>query len=164
MSCTCRNLSDALNAISTITVDEDEDDLKRWSMRVLRQDLANTTMENLEEAEDDDWKLPLRVTFIGEEGVDAGGLTRELFTLFFRETPLIDRNTFSLKPEYLDKRYYYILGRFVAKALLTGHPGPRCFSNAVAKYVTLAQEPDVMQDIQDDDLPAGAAHAIQQVC
>ena len=155
-----RNLGEALSAISMSPTPSNDDEF--WRLSVLRQDLVNTAMENIEDAEEKDWNLPLKVRFIGEEGVDAGGLSREFFSLFFRETPMLENNTFSVKPEFLNCRKYYILGRLVAKALIFGHPGPRCLSYPIAKYITTGQEPGV-QDIGDDDLPGEVAVAVKQV-
>ena len=118
-------------------------------------------MECLMDTEEIEWTMPLRVIFIGEEGVDAGGLTREFFTLFFRTTPMFNSyKSFEVKPDYLEKQHYRVLGKLVAKALICGHPGPRCLSNAIANYIITGKEPDFESII---DLPGDAADAIKQV-
>ncbi|WAR25136.1 hypothetical protein MAR_010840 [Mya arenaria] len=70
-------------------------------------------MEMMADADEQDLASELMVKFIGEEGVDAGGLRRELFSLVFEKTPLLDRNTFSNEACSLQHGEYIILGKLV---------------------------------------------------
>lgn len=77
------------------------------------------------------WK-PLKITFIGEEGVDAGGLTKEwyhvlcaeifnpnyaLFVKSFDKSGVYQPNKYSFwNPDHL--MYFKFIGRFVGKAII----------------------------------------------
>lgn len=106
-----------------------------WCVSVLRRLFNTTAMEQLEDASDEDWKHKLKVEFIGEEGIDEGGLSREFFSLLFRISPCFDGNTFSFSSELLKKGHYRLLGKCVAYALALGHPGPRRLQSNVVDYV-----------------------------
>ena len=54
-----------------------------WNISIIRRNFMLTAVQQLEDAEDSDWSRKINVTFIGEEGVDAGGLSREFFPPFF---------------------------------------------------------------------------------
>jgi E3 ubiquitin-protein ligase HUWE1 len=77
------------------------------------------------------WRQPLKVTFIGEAGMDSGGVTREWFScicaalsrgsldLFWAGGPAANQlyvNPLSSSPSHL-KRFHFV-GSFMAKALL----------------------------------------------
>ncbi|KAI8465955.1 MAG: hypothetical protein J3K34DRAFT_371153 [Monoraphidium minutum] len=77
------------------------------------------------------WRQPLKVTFIGEAGMDSGGVTREWFScicaalsrgsldLFWAGGPAANQlyvNPMSSSPSHL-KRFHFV-GSFMAKALL----------------------------------------------
>jgi hypothetical protein len=36
-------------------------------------------MAEMEQAQEEEWSRKLAITFVGEDGVDAGGLSREFF-------------------------------------------------------------------------------------
>lgn len=75
------------------------------------------------------WKKPLRVTFVGEVGLDQGGLSKEFIILFFQE--VVKRNLFNVVSEgtqemiwfnvgYRDKdeeKVYRVIGRVLALAI-----------------------------------------------
>lgn len=48
---------------------------KPWNVKVVRRRFETTSIEQLEDGDDDDWKRPISILFIGEEGIDAGGLS-----------------------------------------------------------------------------------------
>ena len=62
-------------------------------LRVNRKSLLSDTMQLLESKEAD-LKKPLRVVFNGEDGIDAGGVTKEFFQLIVREM-LVSQRMFS---------------------------------------------------------------------
>ncbi|XP_078341565.1 G2/M phase-specific E3 ubiquitin-protein ligase-like isoform X1 [Crassostrea virginica] len=104
----------------------------------------------------------LNVIFVGEEGVDAGGLTRDFFSLLFKTTGVFDNENFSVRADLLKKKTYHILGRITAKAIIFGHPGPRCLNAHIANYIINSKEPDIAS-VQIRDLPGDAAAAVQQI-
>lgn len=75
-----------------------------WIIRIIRRSFLTTALEQLEEADDSDWGKSPRVEFIGEEGIDAGGLSREFFSLLFKATEVFEGNNFSVKPKLLDEK------------------------------------------------------------
>ncbi|XP_061778902.1 probable E3 ubiquitin-protein ligase HERC3 isoform X1 [Nerophis lumbriciformis] len=54
-------------------------------LHVRREHLVNDTLRELTMYFDVDFKKPLKVTFDGEEAVDAGGVTKEFFLLLLKE-------------------------------------------------------------------------------
>ena len=76
----------------------------------------------------------LRVTFVGEEGVDAGGLTREWYSAIAKEIfnpdyalfkPSADCPTFQPNPlSYVNRdhlRYFKVIGRIIGKCVADGN-------------------------------------------
>ncbi|KAK0149921.1 putative E3 ubiquitin-protein ligase HERC4 [Merluccius polli] len=52
---------------------------------VRRENIVEDTMEVLRKSKNVDYKKPLKVIFVGEEAVDAGGVRKEFFLLIMRE-------------------------------------------------------------------------------
>ena len=93
----------------------------------------------------------LNIRFLGEEGVDAGGVTREWFQVLSRQMfnpdyalfiPVAsDRTTFhpnrmsEVNPEHL--RFFKFIGRIIGKALYEGRVLDCHFSRAVYKVIYL---------------------------
>ncbi|XP_044155075.1 probable E3 ubiquitin-protein ligase HERC4 isoform X2 [Bufo gargarizans] len=64
---------------------------------VRRENIVGDAMEVLRKTKNIDYKKPLRVIFVGEEAVDAGGVRKEFFLLIMREL---------LDPKYGMFRFY----------------------------------------------------------
>ncbi|MEE6488184.1 hypothetical protein FKM82_015154 [Ascaphus truei] len=64
---------------------------------VRRDNIVGDTMEVLRKTKNIDYKKPLKVIFVGEEAVDAGGVRKEFFLLIMREL---------LDPKYGMFRFY----------------------------------------------------------
>ncbi|XP_072280603.1 probable E3 ubiquitin-protein ligase HERC4 isoform X3 [Pyxicephalus adspersus] len=64
---------------------------------VRRDNIVGDAMEVLRKTKNIDYKKPLKVIFVGEEAVDAGGVRKEFFLLIMREL---------LDPKYGMFRYY----------------------------------------------------------
>ncbi|XP_076021332.1 putative E3 ubiquitin-protein ligase HERC4 isoform X2 [Genypterus blacodes] len=64
---------------------------------VRRENIVGDTMEVLRKSKNVDYKKPLKVIFVGEEAVDAGGVRKEFFLLIMKEL---------LNPKYGMFRYY----------------------------------------------------------
>ncbi|XP_031140033.1 probable E3 ubiquitin-protein ligase HERC4 isoform X4 [Sander lucioperca] len=64
---------------------------------VRRENIVGDTMEVLRKSKNVDYKKPLKVIFVGEEAVDAGGVRKEFFLLIMKEL---------LDPKYGMFRYY----------------------------------------------------------
>lgn len=121
---------------------------KPWKIKVVRRMFETTSIEQLEDGDEQDWERPLSIHFIGEEGIDAWGLTREFFSILFKSTKVFEGNTFSVNPQLLDSKQYSLIGKAVAKAIMSGHPGPRCLNQHVARYIILGKEPDFASSCQ----------------
>ena len=103
---------------------------------VRRESMFEDSYAQLERYAVNDWKNKLHVKFYGEEGLDAGGLSREWFLLLSREIfnpqyalfkpvannpAVFQPNKYSYwNPDHLS--YFKFVGRFVGKAL---HDGQR---------------------------------------
>ncbi|XP_017319149.2 probable E3 ubiquitin-protein ligase HERC4 isoform X4 [Ictalurus punctatus] len=66
-------------------------------LMVRRENVVEDTMEVLRKSKNVDYKKPLKVIFVGEEAVDAGGVRKEFFLLIMKEL---------LDPKYGMFRYY----------------------------------------------------------
>lgn len=49
-----------------------------YHLEIEREHLVKQTLEKIKDAEPEDLRKRLRVSFIGEEGLDAGGVTKEV--------------------------------------------------------------------------------------
>ena len=86
----------------------------------------------------------LRVTFIGEPGIDAGGLLKEYLTLLMKDM-MMNNSLFTGEPECrgilhsmksLQSRLFFYVGQMIAASILNGGPGPGCMSHAIVDYLT----------------------------
>jgi hypothetical protein len=127
---------------------------KPITLDIVRSHFMMTAMEQLEELSDSEWEGSFRVNFIGEEGLDSGGLRREFFTLLFELSDLLEHGSFRVDTVKLFKKHYLLLGKTTAVALIHGHPGPQCFNEAVTNFITKCMEPDNAEDIcvERDDI------------
>lgn len=101
---------------------------------VSRQDLLKSTIEATKDFKNDDWLKLFVVKFIGEEGMDAGGLSREFFELLteqcfssqsgifkaVNDSPqaLVHPCRASLRPPNIDLSYYKFTGKIVGKCIV----------------------------------------------
>lgn len=90
----------------------------------------------------------LRVTFIGEPAVDAGGPLREYFHLLLaeicRNNTLFQGDEKARIPVHnvlaLSKQTYKHVGSMIGASLINGGPAPSFFANAVADYFVFGIE------------------------
>lgn len=135
---------------------------KSWNVCIIRKSLNDTTLEMLADAETKDFYSNLFVKFVGEEGVDAGGLRRELFSLFFKKTTLLQENTFSNDSRSLQNNHYSLLGKMASLALIYGHPGIQRLHETLVTYVLTEATPS--QEVSTMDVHDGSVrHAISVV-
>lgn len=107
------------------------------SIEITRKNIVSKTFEFLE---DEVIKAHIIVRFIGEEGIDTGGVTREFFSDFFKGLAAageIVRGTypnltFRHNLTALREGKFESLGKLVAVALVNNCPGPHCFSVLLA--------------------------------
>jgi hypothetical protein len=74
---------------------------------VRREFLLNDVLAHLMRAPDAQLKMPLRVTFHGEEGIDAGGVRKEFFQLAIRSLFDPSYGMFVLQPK--TRQYWYAI-------------------------------------------------------
>ena len=78
-------------------------DLPFYQLNVRREQLIADTLRQLQEYENTPHvlKKPLKVTFAGEEGYDAGGVKKELFLLLMKELLSPNYGMFTVDPEVI---------------------------------------------------------------
>ncbi|XP_053404361.1 G2/M phase-specific E3 ubiquitin-protein ligase-like [Mercenaria mercenaria] len=134
-----------------------------WAINVVRSRFYETALEELMEAVDGDWDKTIKIEFVGEEGIDVGGLSREFFTLLFKNGDIFENMSFHIDSELLEKKVYKTMGKAAARALIMGHPGPKCFHSFLAKFICFGQEPD-FDDISYQDVGrADVLNAIEEI-
>jgi hypothetical protein len=134
---------------------------ENWLNNVVRRNFFKTAFEELSDALTIDWEKPMKIHFIGEEGLDAGGLSRECFSLLFKNSDLFENGSFRLDSGLLKKKTDETMGRATARAILAGHLGPKCFNPLLARFICTGEEPDIPDEyVGRSDVLA----AIQDVC
>ena len=127
---------------------------------VTRRNIWRNSLDSLKDVEVSELAGGLIVVFVGEEGVDDGGLTREFFSVLWQRSqdcPLsvgtIPYLTLRKNAVALDEQEYKIFGQLVAMALLNGANGPKFFSESFAKHL-LDPSSDyfAIEDIPDETL------------
>ena len=104
----------------------------------------------------------LRIIFLGEPGIDAGGPCREFFQLVVKE--VVSNNSLFLGPEYshspshniteLKKGTFRLVGEMLALSIIHRGPGPQCLSRPVVDYLTygIHKVHGTVDDIQDPEM------------
>jgi len=134
-----------------------------WEIAVIRRHFRKTSMEQLDDGCEEDWGKKLKIRFIGEEGIDEGGLSREFFTMLFRESQVFEDSLFSADADLLSKQHYKLMGKVTAMALLSGHPGPRCLEQHLVDFIVLGKSPDMSRLCTDVIKRQDVMHAIEQI-
>jgi hypothetical protein len=122
-------------------------------LTVRRDDVFRDSYAKLQIRSKEEWRGRLNITFQGEEGVDAGGLVREWFSILAREifnpnyalfTPASGRpSTFlinpasSINPDHI--HYFKFCGRFIGKAVFDNQRIDAYFVRSFYKHM-LGQE------------------------
>ena len=122
-------------------------------IEVTRKHLVERAFEQLV---DEDIKDTVIVKFIGEEGVDTGGVTREFFTNYFHDLSnsgniFCGRHpnlTFRHDLYALEEGQFEFFGKLTAVALLNGCPGPHFLCHSVVSFIL-----DNPQDVGLDEVP-----------
>ncbi|XP_039277120.1 probable E3 ubiquitin-protein ligase HERC4 isoform X2 [Nilaparvata lugens] len=126
-------------------------------LHVTRQNIVNDTLQGLASSSEKDYKKPLKVTFVGEEAEDAGGVRKEFFMLLLKEIldpkygmfrSYEETNTiwFS-ESSFEDEAMYYLIGLLCGLVIynftIISLPFP------LALYKKLLGEPVTLQDVAD---------------
>ncbi len=117
-------------------------------LEVRRQFVFEDSFNKLRYKSADDLRKRLAVSFVGEEGLDAGGVTREWYTVLAREifnpnyalfTCTTDNITFQpngksdVNPDHLD--YFKFVGRIIGKAICDGQLLDAHFTRSFYKHI-----------------------------
>ena len=121
------------------------------------KDFLESVFAEYEKARERVLRRPLEITFEGEEGVDAGGLTKEFFHLAFeavvsrtyKDCPMFEgkRGHFipSAATEHLVNGYKY-LGMMIVHAAQNGCRGLPGLSPAIQHYIVHGEGPATIED------------------
>uniref|UniRef100_A0A0K8SYD6 Putative E3 ubiquitin-protein ligase HERC4 n=1 Tax=Lygus hesperus TaxID=30085 RepID=A0A0K8SYD6_LYGHE len=126
-------------------------------LTVSRQNIIQDTITELANYSEKDYKKPLKITFLGEEAEDAGGVKKEFFLLLLREILDPKYGMFKEDPEtrliwfsqdsFEDEIMYYLVGLVCGLAIynfiIINLPFP------VALYKKLLHEPVDLIDLTD---------------
>ena len=120
-------------------------------------------------------KIPLKVHFTGQPGVDASGLTRQLYTMFFGK---LCNTTFSnhlFEGESKNKvpvcrtytclsEIFVYVGVIIAHALSQGCRPPLHLSSAAYHYIVTGKIEEVLEHINVSSLASpGVKHFVKEV-
>lgn len=104
----------------------------------------------------------LRITFMGEAGIDAGRPCREFFRFVVKEIVL--NNSLFLGPEdcrspahnleELKKGTFRLVGEMFSLSIMHGGPGPQCLSHPVVDYLAFGihKVHGTVDDIHDSSM------------
>ncbi|CCI40517.1 unnamed protein product [Albugo candida] len=140
--------------------------IKRWEqgrlkMRLHRENILVESMEQLLSILPTDLHFPLRIEFIDEVGIDAGGLQREWYALLFskildeqvglfivchreNQSLCLNPNSEEHSPDHL--LYFRGVGRLIGRSLLDGYTMPAKFALPILKH--LLGVPITFSDLQ----------------
>lgn len=156
--CSDLSLSDVLREHRYIFLPHDEEDRLRITIR--RKHILADTLHKLRGGLN--ISKHLKVTFLGEPAVDAGGPLREFLHHLMQElsgnNSLLCGSSTARVPRHsvveLERRSFYYIGVMLALSLVHGGPAPQFFSGAVADYIVTGirgVKPSI-GDIPDSDV------------
>ena len=128
------------------------------NIEIQRERMVEDALQQLN-IKDINLKKPLRIKFIGEEGVDEGGVRKEFFQLIvkklFEENYKIflyqeSQRVFWFNPDCNDTQYYELLGTLLGLAIYHGATLEVKFP--VALYKKLQNLPTNFYDLKEFDL------------
>lgn len=135
------------------------------NMHVRRTQFWPDLCAQIEDMDEEDWKPKIRVVFVGEAGVDTGGLMREFYSLLYKSVqgPLMRGQspylTFTHDQTALNKRMYELFGKLVAIGILNGLPGPNYLAEVLARHIL---EHELLEDCDaiSKELPGDTEQAV----
>jgi len=148
-------------SISEWANDVDDDDTTyatTWKIDRKADDLLESVFAEYEKARERALRRPLAITFEGEAGVDAGGLTKEFFHLAFeavvsrtyKDCAMFEGERGHFLPnaaaEHLVGGYRYV-GMMIAHAAKNGCRGLPGLSPAIQRYIVEADGPATIDDV-----------------
>ena len=107
-------------------------------------------------------KCPLRVTFSGEAGLDAGGSHREFGSqliqkIFSSDAKLFERNDDHKVPMFnadaVHSNLFYLAGKICAYLFSHLDLGMSCLSPVIYSYITTSDVDEAVKECTVDDVP-----------
>ena len=98
--------------------------------------------------------IPLEIEFIGEEGVDGGGVRREFFCIAFEKSPQKlmaggeNMLTFRRDAHKLESKEFETFGKLIALAFLNGCDSPHNWCPNLIQYVLDPDDNEINFDIE----------------
>lgn len=136
------------------------------NIKVHRNNVFEDSFQRFQDLRGEALRGKLRIDFIDEEGMDAGGLTREWFQILSKEIFNQDYGLFTLSATgntyqpnkdglYIHKKvqimdYFNFIGKVIAKALWDEQLMEAFFTRSFYKHIL--GQPISYHDIQDQDL------------
>ena len=130
------------------------------TVTVQRKRAYDQSMAIFADWDDGDWDQLFQIRFAGEAGVDASGVSREFYSLYFTQCDLLEGGTLAYDG-MASCDQYKTLGRVAAKAILSGHAGVGSFSHLAATYIVSEATPRGPMDT--DIMDPEAKRAILEV-
>ena len=136
----------------------DEEDVQLIHIR--RPYLLSDALRQFTKSSFDVQKM-LKVRFIGEEAVDAGGPRREFFHLVLKEafrSSLFQGYPLRTIPfhnvEAVASNKFYTIGKILATCIVQGGEAPVCFSEAIVDYLIYGEvrSPVCLEDISGEEI------------
>ncbi|EGR34689.1 ubiquitin hect domain family protein, partial [Ichthyophthirius multifiliis] len=136
--------------------------IKRKKIKVKRSQIFEDSFQQIHNLKSEELKHKFVIEFEGEEGIDAGGLLREWFTLLSKAIFNPDYLLFKLSSNgntyqpnqnsYINDNhleYFKFVGRIVGKALFEGQMLDAYFTRSFYKHIL--GQPLTYHDIEDQD-------------
>lgn len=160
-------------------VEDSDAHYTKWKIDRKASDFLESVFTEYEKVRERAFRRPLEITFEGEPGVDAGGLTKEFFHLAFeavlsrtyKDCPMFEGKRGHLIPsssaEHLVNGYKYI-GMMIVHAAMNGCRGLPGLSPAIQHYIVHGEGPATIEDVAylvniDDVADTGLKHLLVKV-
>ncbi|XP_067287991.1 G2/M phase-specific E3 ubiquitin-protein ligase-like [Pseudorasbora parva] len=156
---THQEIKSIADVIKTLT--ERVDESSTFSICVTREQMVERGIKQWHRQKKSSPKNALRVTFIGEAGIDNGALKTEFLTEMMSgiEERFFEGGDGGKTPKYsitdLDKHNFKVIGEIFAASIAQGGPPPNFFSQWCYKYISTGevdQEAITERDITDPEV------------
>ncbi|XP_067220741.1 uncharacterized protein [Chanodichthys erythropterus] len=156
---TQQEIKSIADVIKSLT--ERVDESSTFSICVTREQMVERGIKQWQRQKKSSPKNALRVTFIGEAGIDNGALKTEFLTEMMSgiEKRFFEGGDGGKNPKYsitdLDKHNFKVIGEIFAVSIAQGGPPPNFFSQWCYKYISTGevdQEAITERDITDPEV------------
>ncbi|ROL45080.1 G2/M phase-specific E3 ubiquitin-protein ligase [Anabarilius grahami] len=156
---THQEIKSIADVIKSLT--ERVDESSSFSICVTREQMVERGIKQWQRQKKSSPKNAIRVTFIGEAGIDSGALKTEFLTEIISgiEKRFFEGGDGGKNPKYsmtdLDKHNFKVIGEIFAVSIAQGGPPPNFFSQWCYKYISTGevdQEAITERDITDPEV------------